>query len=63
MTVTGYKVKYSAGGPTLLGHKSEHRVRHCVHEIFFSSGGVRIHCFMYDVKFMIQNGVWKGEME
>ena len=36
---------------------------HCVHEIFFSSGGVRIHCFMYDVKFMIQNGVWKVEME
>ena len=36
---------------------------HCVHEIFFSSGGVRIHCFMHDVKFMFQNGVWQGEME
>ena len=39
MTVTGYKVKYSAGGPRLLGHKSEHGVRPCVHDIFSSSGG------------------------
>ena len=63
MTATGYKVKYSAGGPRLLGHKSEHRVRPCVHDIFSSSGGVRIHRFMHDVKFMFQNGVWQGEME
>ena len=66
MTVTGYKVKYSAGGPRLLGHKSEHGVRPCVHDIFSSSGGgggVRIHRFMHDVKFMFQNGVRQGEME
>ena len=50
-------------GPRLLGHKSEHRVRPCVHDIFSSSGGVRIHRFMHDVKFMFQNGVWQGEME
>ena len=53
-------------GPRLLGHKSEHRVRPCVHDIFSSSGGgggVRIHRFMHDVKFMFQNGVWLGEME
>ena len=50
-------------GPKLLGHKSEHRVRPCVHDIFSSSGEVRIHRFMHDVKFMFQNGVWQGEME
>ena len=50
-------------GPRLLGHKSEHRVRPCVHDIFSSSGGGRIHRFMHDVKFMFQNGVWQGEME
>ena len=50
-------------GPRLLGHKSEHRVRPYVHDIFSSSGGVRIHRFMHDVKFMFQNGVWQGEME